>query len=178
MTAPRAAVTGWSPPLAPEAAARRAQSPDQKAWSARFDLRWGPAWEGAGDRKGRPQLSLGSAGKGPWEQLCALRLGLGATWPGAGLGKLWASGWGLPSLGHPAGAGGGGSRCLRVGLMRLKTTTVLSLSASGLHQGHRPTRRVSGVPLRHQLLGRPSWPCPNSMILQTAVCQIVLGWPG
>lgn len=123
MTAPRAAVTGWSPPLAREAAAWRAQRPDQKAGSARCALRWGPAREGAGDRKGRPQLSLGSAGKGPWEPLCALRPG--ATWSG----RPWeAMGlWMGPAQPeHPAGAGGGGSRCLGVGMMRLKTTTVLS----------------------------------------------------
>lgn len=35
--------------------------------------------------------------------------------------------------GHPAGAGGGGSRWPGVGLMCMETTTELALSASGFH---------------------------------------------
>lgn len=80
-----------------------------------------------------------------------------------------------------------GKQCLGVGLMRIKTTPVLSLSASGLHQGQPPTwRRVSGVPLLHQLLGRPSWPCTTlwscRLLFVKAssvglVEQLSLGWP-
>lgn len=60
-------------------------------------LRWGPAWAGYGNPGGGRQLSLGRAGKGFWEPLCATVRN--ASCPQASLRKSWAAGCGLPSLG-------------------------------------------------------------------------------
>lgn len=64
-------------------------------------LRWGPVWAGSGNPGGGRQLSLGRAGKGFWEPLCATVRPLvpHANCSQAGFRKSWAAGWGLPNVG-------------------------------------------------------------------------------
>lgn len=99
MTIPRAAVTGWLWPLALEAAAHRVLH--QRPGGISLALRWGPVWAGSGNPGGGRQLSLGRAGKGFWEPLCATVRPLvpHANCSQAGLRKSWAAGWGLPNVG-------------------------------------------------------------------------------
>lgn len=101
MTTPRAAVTGWLWPLALEAAARRAPRLTPEAGRRPVSPSLGPGLGRVWEPGRRQTAQSGRGGKGLWEPLCATVRPLvpHASCSQVGLGKPWATGWGLPSFG-------------------------------------------------------------------------------